>query len=152
MLSYIKEVINMSIGRAVTYLREVYDMTQLELAERLGINKSTLSRIEAGTRGVKDDELIKIADFFDTSTDYLLGRTETQHLFVKRTGITGIGENMEMIRAYHRAPQHIRDIVDLALQPYSKKKLKIIKPDVTVEDLVKDGALVPLDKKEDDSP
>ncbi|MBR4695670.1 MAG: helix-turn-helix transcriptional regulator, partial [Selenomonadaceae bacterium] len=38
------------------------DILQQELANTIGINVSVLSRIENGTRPVRDDELIKIAD------------------------------------------------------------------------------------------
>lgn len=55
-------------------LRQQKNLTQKELAKKLNINHSVLSRIETNERPIKDDELLKIADFFNVSTDYLLGR------------------------------------------------------------------------------
>ena len=108
----------MRIGKNVIYLREMYEMSQLELAEKLGINKSTLSRIEADTRDVKGDELVKIADYFDVSTDFLLGRRESSFLKVRaRPKSSG-----KVDAAYSRAPEAIKEIVDAALKPYIKEK------------------------------
>lgn len=110
----------MSIGKAIIYLREVYELTQLELAEKLGINKSVLSRIEAETRPVRDDELIKIADFFDISADYLLGRKEVSNLLISKQRLAR--RDMEILKGYRSAPDAIKKIIDTALEPYMKKK------------------------------
>ncbi|SER76155.1 Helix-turn-helix [Isobaculum melis] len=59
-------------------LREKYDLNQKELAEKAGINKSVMNRIEAGTRQISERELAKFADIFESSADYLLGRAETK--------------------------------------------------------------------------
>lgn len=59
----------------ISELRQQNNLTQKELAKKLNINHSVLSRIETCERPMKDDELLKIADFFNVSTDYLLGRS-----------------------------------------------------------------------------
>lgn len=57
-------------------LRTVEKITASELAERTGIDASTLSRIENGKlQKVSDDVLLKLAKHFDVSTDFLLGLT-----------------------------------------------------------------------------
>lgn len=48
-------------------------MTQKELSNRLGVSKSVISSYESGTRFPSYDVLIKIAQIFNVSTDYLLG-------------------------------------------------------------------------------
>ena len=62
--------------------REKVNMSQSELAKRLGIDKSSMNKIEKGTRKVSSEELDKIASIFDVSTDYLLGRStpDEKHL------------------------------------------------------------------------
>ena len=62
--------------------REKVNMSQSELAKRLGIDKSSMNKIEKGTRKVSSEELDKIASIFDISTDYLLGRStpDKKHL------------------------------------------------------------------------
>ncbi|MEK4732836.1 helix-turn-helix domain-containing protein [Paenibacillus sp. FSL L8-0641] len=62
-------------GDRIKLLREERGLSQLELAERIGINNSVLSRIESGKRAIEDKELNVFADFFEVSGDYLLGRS-----------------------------------------------------------------------------
>ena len=64
----------MSVARNIVQLRKYQGLTQNELSERTGINRSVLNRIEKGTRPVRDDELEIFADYFKVTTDYLLGR------------------------------------------------------------------------------
>ena len=65
-----------SLPNKIIDLRESKDWSQAELARRLDVNKSVMNRIESGERKVSSDELKKLSDIFDVSTDYLLGRTE----------------------------------------------------------------------------
>jgi transcriptional regulator with XRE-family HTH domain len=56
-------------------LREERGMTQKELAEALGIDRTAIAKYESGASGAKSEMLEKLATFFGVSTDYLLGRT-----------------------------------------------------------------------------
>lgn len=69
----------MSTGERIRNTREDLDILQQELADAVGINVSVLSRIEKGTRAVRADELVKIANKLHVSTDYLL-ENDTNHL------------------------------------------------------------------------
>lgn len=57
-------------------LRKSKNMTQEELAHKLGIARTTYSSYEQGRREPDYETLLLIADFFDTSVDALLGRKE----------------------------------------------------------------------------
>lgn len=57
-------------------LRKESGLAQDKLAIKLQIGKSTVSYYETGRSEPTISMLIKIADFFDVSTDYLLGRTD----------------------------------------------------------------------------
>ena len=57
-------------------LRKKKGMSQLRLATDLNTTQNTISRYETGEREPGIDELIKIADYFNVSVDYLIGRTE----------------------------------------------------------------------------
>ena len=57
-------------------LRKRSNLTQNELGKKLGISQSVINRMEIGTRPIRDDELKMFANFFDVSTDYLLGNEE----------------------------------------------------------------------------
>lgn len=56
-------------------LRKKRNWSQQRLAYELCMNQNTLSRYETGEREADYATLIKIADFFDVSIDYLLERT-----------------------------------------------------------------------------
>ena len=57
-------------------LREDHDLTQKELAEKLHIHQTTYSDYELGKLNIPLSILTNLADFYNTSTDYLLGRTD----------------------------------------------------------------------------
>lgn len=56
-------------------LRKQRNITQLKLAMDLNMNQNTISRYETGEREAGYKELILIADYFNVSIDYLLGRS-----------------------------------------------------------------------------
>lgn len=62
----------MNIGQRITDIRERLQLNQKELAEKTGLNESVMNRIEKGTRAVRDDEIIKIAQVLGVTTDFLL--------------------------------------------------------------------------------
>lgn len=58
-------------------LREKRDWNQAELGRKIGLEKSAMNKIENGTRKVSTEELQKLAEVFNVTTDYLLGRNQT---------------------------------------------------------------------------
>jgi len=56
-------------------LREDSDLTQKQLAEILGMSQTGYSKYETGENDIPTHILIKLADFYHTSTDFILGRT-----------------------------------------------------------------------------
>ena len=58
-------------------LRKKRHISQLTLANDLTMNQNTVSRYERMEREADYKTLIKLADYFDVSIDYLLGRTDT---------------------------------------------------------------------------
>ncbi len=56
-------------------LREDKDLFQKDIAELLGITQTVYSRYERGIQTIPILHLLKLADFYHTSTDYILGRT-----------------------------------------------------------------------------
>ena len=57
-------------------LRKEKNISQLKLALDLSMNQNTISRNETGEREADYKTLIKIADYFNVSIDYLLERTD----------------------------------------------------------------------------
>lgn len=64
----------MSLGKRISELRKDKNLTQVDLADEMGITRSALSLYELDSREPDYALLIKLSDFFNCSTDYLLGR------------------------------------------------------------------------------
>ena len=65
-------------------LREDADLTQQQMADILYINRRTYSSYELGVRGIPIEILSKNADFFNTSIDYLVGRTDQKKPYPRK--------------------------------------------------------------------
>ena len=61
-------------------LRKKKGISQLRLATDLNTTQNTISRYETGEREPGIEELIMIADYFNVSVDYLIGRTENPQM------------------------------------------------------------------------
>ena len=57
-------------------LREDQDLTQKQVAQMLGMSQTGYSKYETGENDIPTAVLLKLADFYQTTTDYLLGRTD----------------------------------------------------------------------------
>ena len=57
-------------------LREDHDMSQQQVAEYLKMKQPQYNRYERGLRDIPTDVLIKLAQLYNTSTDYILGLTD----------------------------------------------------------------------------
>ena len=56
-------------------LREDRDLNQTQVAEMLGMSQTGYSKYETGENDVSTEVLIKLADFYGVSIDFLLGQT-----------------------------------------------------------------------------
>ena len=65
----------MELGEIIKELRTKRGLTQGSLGELVNLAESTISLYESNKRSLDYETLKKIADFFDVSLDYLLGRT-----------------------------------------------------------------------------
>ncbi|PFN51536.1 helix-turn-helix domain-containing protein [Bacillus thuringiensis] len=66
------------IGENLRKLRKKNNLTMKELGQKLNLAESTISGYENGNRKPDYETLNKFADFFEVSTDYLLGRDAIQ--------------------------------------------------------------------------
>jgi transcriptional regulator with XRE-family HTH domain len=73
------ECLSMDYGERLKILRMRKKLSQQDVADRLNINRSTYARYELGQTQPDFETLEKLADFFDVSTDYILGRTDNQN-------------------------------------------------------------------------
>ena len=93
------------IGQRIRELREQRDIKQEKLAEILNINKATLSRIERGdTKTVGSDILMKLAEYFGVSIDFLVGYTclpDPKNYSVEALGLSADGAKAMISRRVH---------------------------------------------------
>lgn len=61
------------IGERLQYLRSERKITQLELAKALSVSKSSIAAYEQGSRIPTAEFIIKVAEYFDVSSDFILG-------------------------------------------------------------------------------
>jgi len=104
----------MKFGNILRYLREEMELSQVDLAKKLNITSQALSQYELNKR-MPDIEMInKIADFFNVSVDYLLGRTDEKKIILDSVNDASI--------EYYADNKIIKDINGLS--PESKKDLE----------------------------
>jgi len=62
------------LGKRLKSLRTQNKLTQKQLAEKINVTHVSISGYESGNRSPDTDTLQKLADYFEVTTDYLLGR------------------------------------------------------------------------------
>ena len=65
-------------------LRTDADLSQRELSEILHISQRSYSHYETGSRNIPIEMLIRLANYYDTSIDYLVGRTDRKKMIKYR--------------------------------------------------------------------
>ena len=73
---HIIALVEADMYRRIRDLREDRDLHQKDIAEYLRCTQVCYSHYELGKRDIPTDVLIKLADFYGTSTDYILGITD----------------------------------------------------------------------------
>ena len=76
----VKKLLEWGVLLRLKEVRKSKGISQLKLAMDLNTNQNTISRYETGEREPGLTELIKIADYFHISIDYLLERTDNPNL------------------------------------------------------------------------
>jgi transcriptional regulator with XRE-family HTH domain len=64
------------LGVRIKALRQAKSLTLQQLGKVVDSSKSVMSNIEIGKKGVSVETLITLADYFDVSIDYLVGRSD----------------------------------------------------------------------------
>lgn len=97
-------------------LREEKEWTQEQLGEILNVSGATVNRYEKGLRNPAPETLIKLAEIFNISLDYLLGRINFRQP----------DQAAEMPQKYHRNSEQISDMEE-QLPDEARKELAYLK-------------------------
>ena len=100
----------MTFSQRLKYLRKEIDIYQKELAQNIGVSRSTITLYESGSRKPNLETLEKLADYFGVSIDYLLGKSNEREVI----------ESKELL--YFDDPE----VVEICEQLKTRKDLKII--------------------------
>ncbi len=68
--------------RRIRELREDRDLNQTQVAKMLGMSQTGYSKYETGENDIPTNILIKLATFYETSIDYLLGVTDNPERYI----------------------------------------------------------------------
>ena len=92
--------------------RDKRGLNQDDLAKRAGLQSSAISHFETGTRKPSFDNLRRLADALDVTTDYLLGRVKE---------IDGLAGGEKLHRHYDRLTSDDRDFAEGLMELLAKK-------------------------------
>ena len=87
----------------VKYLRQSRELNQVQFAQKMGVTKQSVSNWKNDNIMPSVEMLEKIADFFNVTADYLLGREDCHYSGVQCLDVTGLTPAQI---------EHIRQIVD----------------------------------------
>ncbi|MHB8066219.1 MAG: helix-turn-helix domain-containing protein [Ruminiclostridium sp.] len=103
-------------------LRRELNLTQDELAKKLKLTRSALSLYELGKRDPDTDTLNLLADFFDISVDYLLGRTDVR--IIQKTKIkTKPLHNLDVSTLTEEAVKQVEEYIEFVKQKYAQMEI-----------------------------
>lgn len=121
-----------SLGQRIKELRTEQRLTQEQLGKILNVGKSTISQYENNINTPDKGTLQKLADFFNISVDYLLGRTNNRNSFsytlpndvelekvLEQSNIKFYGEKLD-----EEDKQDILEFIKVAWKTIRKKKQK----------------------------
>lgn len=85
------------LGERLRTLRESVKLSQVKMAELLGVKQSSINRCEQGLSAPSLETLLQYADYFDVSMDYLFARTDKPQgkLYDYRPKVTAGSEEMK---------------------------------------------------------
>ena len=106
-------------SRRLFELRTSIKLTQAKLGKELGISQSAINRYEHNSAAVPSSVLLKYANFFDVSADYILGRTDNPEGAV-------FGNEPEVLKRKVVRNDEWEDFIEACFDPRSpmNKKLK----------------------------
>ena len=110
-------------GNNLKNLRNEAQINQKTLASRFRVTQATISSWENGRTAPSFEQLIQIADYFDVSVDYLIGRTNIDNNYVYNPQ-KDIADILEILQ---QTDNREREIIYRLLKEYAKAKKAMTK-------------------------
>ena len=113
----------MDIHQRIKRLRQEKNWTQAELAQKLGIRQKQISAYECGTTKPSTEVLIKLAEAFDVSLDYLAFEVQGKNTKIQVKD-RELLRSFEMIDSYSEEERKVaKEILDLVIMKHRFQKL-----------------------------
>lgn len=99
------------IGNKLKELRTQKGYTIVQLCKELEMNQNTYAKYERNERDVSTDTLSQLADFYEVSTDYLLGRTTVKQMATEKTDPVDVNSpefTKRIIAKYEKLNENMR--------------------------------------------
>lgn len=109
-------------GDRITELREEMGITQAELSDNVHVSGSSVSEYEKGVTNPSMSVLLQLADFFDVSLDYLMGRTTIRSTFQKLESQLETRSGMVPVDVVFTLSSEEKEAVGLLLRLFAKRQ------------------------------
>ena len=102
-------------------LRLEYGLSQHKLAEMVGVSQQAINKYENHNIEPDIDTLIKLADYFETSVDFLIGHTDIDHVIEPVTEFELNQDEAELLENYRRLSKKQKLAVSTVIESYSDR-------------------------------
>ena len=99
-------------------LRQEYGISQARLAEAIGVSQPSINKYENHDIEPEIQILIRIADFFNTSVDYLIGHTELPRPYERSGGFRLSRDESELITRFRMLREDEKACIRLTVKAF----------------------------------
>lgn len=103
-------------------LRNQKHISQQQLADIIGISQQSINKYENHSVEPDIDTLIRLAKYFNTSVDYLIGNTDINHIIEKVEKYDLNTEECKLIDCYRQLNDKEKDSITLVIDNYINQK------------------------------
>ena len=99
-------------------LRKQHNLSQQKLADILHISQQSVYKYENDITSPDIETLIRMADYFNTSVDYLINRTDIPHKIEPVTDTMLNNDELHLIKRYQKLEKKQKDLIKMLIESY----------------------------------
>ena len=99
-------------------LRDEASISQRTLAEAIGVSQQSVNKYENHNIEPDIETMIRIADYFDTSVDYLIGHTDKRNLHMDPNASGLDAEEVKLVKQYRSLTKRQKDAINTVMNSY----------------------------------
>ncbi len=101
------------MGTRLKNLREDHDLTQKQLSEYLSVSQVAYSYYELSRRSIPVEVLNKLSDYYNTSIDYILYKTNISKPYPKKSKVKSITNNIDIEQSMQTEAEKEKATIEL---------------------------------------